>query len=129
MPFRFLECEIDVERREPRRRGHEVHLEPQVFDLLLFLLQHRARLVSKEEIIEAVWQGRIVSEAAISSRINAVRRAVGDTGEAQTCIRTVPRRGFRFVAELKDYDVPEGAPVGKAAARADGDSKLNSSRP
>jgi DNA-binding winged helix-turn-helix (wHTH) protein/pimeloyl-ACP methyl ester carboxylesterase len=104
--FRFGNCiVVDTSLREVRRAGGTVHVEPQVFDLLAFLIEHRDRVVSKDEILNAIWQGRIVSEAALSSRINAInaiRRALGDTGEEQRFIRTLPRRGFRFVAELQD---------------------------
>src|SRR5215217_5700186 len=100
--FRFGDCTVDTSLREVCRAGETVHVEPQVFDLLAFLIEHRDRVVSKDEILNAIWQGRIVSEAALSSRINAIRRALGDTGEEQRFIRTLPRRSFRFVAELQD---------------------------
>jgi pimeloyl-ACP methyl ester carboxylesterase/DNA-binding winged helix-turn-helix (wHTH) protein len=100
MTIRFGDCELDVEGRELRRSGVTVHLEPQVLDLLTYLIAHRQRAVSRDEIIRAVWHGRIISDATLSSRINAARQAIGDTGKNQNYIRTLPRRGFRFVGEL-----------------------------
>jgi len=79
--FRFGDCTVDTSLREVCRAGKAVHVEPQVFDLLAFLIEHRDRVVSKDDILNAIWEGRIVSEAALSSRINAIRRALGDTGE------------------------------------------------
>jgi TolB-like protein len=102
MIYRFDQCVMDTERLELRRDGALVTVEPQVFSLLVHLIENRDHVVSKDGLIEAVWQGRIVSDATLSSRINAVRKAVGDSGRAQTVIRTAPRRGFRFVADLVD---------------------------
>jgi pimeloyl-ACP methyl ester carboxylesterase/DNA-binding winged helix-turn-helix (wHTH) protein len=95
-------CEIDVERRELRRGGSTAHVEPQVFDLIVHLVRHRHRVVSKDELIAAVWDGRCISESTLSSRINAARRALGDTGKERLLIRTVPRHGFRFVGEVEE---------------------------
>src|ERR1700693_912067 len=81
--FAFAECEIDTERRELRRGGRTAHVEPQVFDVLLHLIKHRDRVVSKDELFQVVWNGRIVSEATLTSRISAARRAIGDSGEQQ----------------------------------------------
>jgi len=100
LDYRFDEYEIDLGRHELRRGGQAVRIEPKVFDLLLFLVRHRDRIVSKDELIEAIWQGRIISEAALSTCISAVRRAVGDSGESQRLIRTIPKRGFRFVGQI-----------------------------
>jgi pimeloyl-ACP methyl ester carboxylesterase/DNA-binding winged helix-turn-helix (wHTH) protein len=97
----FGDCELDLDRRELRLSHADVHVEPQVFDLLAYLIDNRERVVSKDEIFDAVWRGRIVSEATLSSRINAARQAVGDSGRSQALIRTVPRRGFRFVGEVR----------------------------
>jgi TolB-like protein/DNA-binding winged helix-turn-helix (wHTH) protein len=101
MTFAFAECELDPRRQELRRTGEVVHVEPQVFKLLLLLIENRDRIVSKDEILDAVWDGRIVSEAALSSRINAVRRAIGDNGNDQALIRTLHKRGFRFIGEVR----------------------------
>lgn len=109
MRYRFANCVLDADRRRFLHDGAEVSVEPQVFDLLELLAQNAGAMVSKDQLIEAVWGGRIVSEATISARINAARRAVGDTGKAQTVIRTVPRRGFEMVAKV----VAEGGDVVK----------------
>ena len=100
MQFRFGNHLLDVERRELRRGGELISLEPQVFDLLVYLVRNRDRVVTKDELLDSVWSGRAVSESALTTRINAARRAVGDSGEAQRLIRTSPRKGFRFVGEV-----------------------------
>ncbi len=92
----FEDFSLDVGAAELRKSGVPVPLEPQVFDLIVFLARHHGRVVSRDEIIEAVWGGRIVSESAISTRINAARKALGDDGTAQRVIKTVHGRGFRF---------------------------------
>ncbi len=100
MVYEFGDCLLDDERRELRRAGGLVAVEPQVFDLLRYLLQNRERLVSKDELFQRVWQGRVVSESALATRLNAARKAVGDSGAAQRVIRTSPRKGVRFVADV-----------------------------
>jgi len=100
--FFFENCVIDADRRELRRGSEMVALEPQVFDLLLFLIRNRDRVVTKDDVFASVWGGRIVSESALSTRINAVRTAIGDSGEAQRLLRTLPRKGFRFVGEVRE---------------------------
>src|SRR5688572_12231823 len=106
---RFGDYAIDTDRRELMRGGTLVAIEPQVFDLLVYLIENRERVVSKDNLIEGVWGGRIVSDSTLTSRINAVRRAMGDSGAEQTLIRTVARRGFRFVGSVQDI---AGAAVG-----------------
>jgi TolB-like protein/DNA-binding winged helix-turn-helix (wHTH) protein len=108
MTFQFAGLELDQRRQELRREGMVVHLEPQVFDLLLLLLRNRDRIVSKDEILDAIWQGRFVSEAALSSRMNAARKAIGDSGNDQRLIRTYHKRGFRFVGEVVHLAEGEG---------------------
>ncbi|MGG5819956.1 winged helix-turn-helix domain-containing tetratricopeptide repeat protein [Falsiroseomonas sp. HW251] len=110
MKIAFGQHELDLLRKELRSGGQPVHVEPQVFDLLVHLVRHRDRVVSKDELFDTIWQGRIVSEAALSSRINAARKAVGDDGDRQEVIRTVHRRGFRFVAEAKEDETEAPAP-------------------
>lgn len=112
MIYRFGEHRFDTEKFELTSGGAVVPLEPQVFALLRLLIENRDRLVSKDEIIEKIWNGRIVSEAAISSRIKSARQAIGDDGEAQRLIRTLPKVGFRFVGEVE----PLAEPVPAAAA-------------
>jgi TolB-like protein len=102
MVFVFGDHVLDVDRRELRRRGGRIALEPQVFDLLVYLVRNRDRVVSKDDLLETIWGGRIVSESTITSRINAVRKAVGDSGEAQLSIRTVPRKGIRFICRVQE---------------------------
>jgi DNA-binding winged helix-turn-helix (wHTH) protein/pimeloyl-ACP methyl ester carboxylesterase len=100
--FLFADHRLDTGRRELKRGSELIALEPQVFDLLVYLLQNRDRVVSKDDVIAAVWRGRIVSESTLTSRINAVRNAVGDSGEEQRVIRTIARKGFRFVGEVQE---------------------------
>ena len=106
--FRFTDFEIDIARRELRRAGAIVHVEPQVFDLLVHLIRNRDRIVAKDELIDAIWQGRIVSEATLSSRISAARRALGDSGNDQSLIRTLYKRGFRFVGDVDEDNFRAG---------------------
>ena len=115
MNFRFGEHEVDLVRQELRCAGAVVPVEPQVFDVLTHLLRHRDRIVGKSELFDVVWQGRIVSDAALNSRISAARRAVGDDGSKQILIRTLHKRGFRFIG---DVDEAIAAPAVAAAAPA-----------
>ena len=110
MQFRFAEYVLDVARRELRRSGEPITLEPQVFDLLVHLIRNRDRVVTKDDLLEAVWGGRIVSESTLTSRINAARKAVGDSGEAQRLIRTSPRKGIRFIGEVIDASPADPSP-------------------
>jgi TolB-like protein len=100
--YRFGACKLDTDRLELWRGSDPVTVEPQVFSLLLHLIENKDRVVSKDDLLASVWQGRIVSDATLSSRINAARRAVGDNGKEQAVIRTIARRGFRFIAELAE---------------------------
>jgi DNA-binding winged helix-turn-helix (wHTH) protein len=101
---------LDTGTRELRRDGKLVALEPQVFDLLVLLIDNRDQVVSKDDIIASVWRGRIVSESTLGSRVNAARKAIGDSGDRQTLIRTIARKGFRFVGALSDEPPPDAAP-------------------
>ena len=101
MQFRFSNHVLDVGLRELTRGGESVAVEPQVFDLLIYLVKNRERVVSKDDLIENIWDGRIVSESTLTSRINAARKAVGDSGRDQAVIRTIARKGFRFVDEVQ----------------------------
>ena len=111
MRFLFGDYVLDLERRELRRGGDLVQVEPQVFDLLAYLVAHRDRVASKDDLLAAVWHGRIVSESTLTSRITAARHAIGDSGEQQRFIRTVSRRGFRFVGEVREQ--PPAVPAAK----------------
>jgi DNA-binding winged helix-turn-helix (wHTH) protein/pimeloyl-ACP methyl ester carboxylesterase len=98
----FGDMVLDSERRELRSGSALIPIEPQVFDLLQFLVRNRDRVVSKDDLLTSVWGGRIVSDSAIAARINAARRAVGDDGARQRWIRTVARKGFRFVGDVRE---------------------------
>ncbi|HLB97588.1 MAG TPA: winged helix-turn-helix domain-containing protein [Acetobacteraceae bacterium] len=101
MQFLLADHTLDTDRRELRRGSEPIELEPQVFDLLVYLMQNRDRVVSKDDLIAAVWGGRIVSDSTLTSRISAARTALGDNGEDQRLIRTIPRRGLRFVGAVR----------------------------
>ena len=102
MQFLFENHVLDADRRELRRGDDLIAVEPQVFDLLLYLVRNRERVVSKDDLIASVWGGRIVSDSTLTSRINAVRKAVGDNGEEQRLIRTIARKGIRFVSAVDE---------------------------
>jgi pimeloyl-ACP methyl ester carboxylesterase/DNA-binding winged helix-turn-helix (wHTH) protein len=107
MKILFENHSLDIDRRELRRGDELIAVEPQVFDLLLYLLQNRDRVVSKDDLIAGVWGGRIVSDSTLTSRINSARKAIGDSGERQALIRTVVRKGFRFVGAIEDGTQPD----------------------
>ncbi len=92
----FAGFQLDPSRGELSRNGLPIQLEPKVLDLIVWLATHPGQLVSRDELIDHVWNGRIVSDSAISSAINAARAALGDSGTEQRLIKTIPRRGFRF---------------------------------
>ena len=102
MRLAFDDCVLDLDRRELLRASQVVATAPQVFDLLVYLAQRRERVVSRDDLITAIWAGRIVSESTLASHINAVRKAVGDNGQEQRVIRTISRKGFRFTADVKE---------------------------
>jgi DNA-binding winged helix-turn-helix (wHTH) protein len=112
--YLFNDCVLDTDRRELRRGSEAVALEPQVFDLLAHLIRHRERVVSRDELIESIWGGRVVSESALNTRINAVRSALGDSGSRQHLIKTLPRRGVRFVGEVQEELQPAEAALAGA---------------
>src|ERR1700739_2047989 len=105
--FRFGDHVLDTERRELRRGTELVALEPQVFDLLAYLVRNRGRVVSKDDLIDGVWGRRIVSDSALTTRLNAARKAVNDSGASQRVIRTLARKGVRFVAEVTEDGILE----------------------
>ena len=111
MIYAFGEYELDLPRYELRHAGKPVKLEPQVFNVLAYLLQHRDRVVTKQEILERLWPGRFVGEATLTSRLMAARRAVGDRGREQRLIQTVHGRGYRFIAPVQERvaEAPGGA--------------------
>ena len=116
----FEHYAFDTDRRELRRGPDVVSTTPQVFDLLDYLIRNRERVVSKDDLIKAIWNGRSVSDAALTTRLNAARGAIGDSGEEQRFIKTLPRKGFRFVGQVREArkvaglnpgDAPESAPA------------------
>src|SRR5262245_12798565 len=100
--LRFDEFELDDALCELRRDGTRVDVQPKALDVLLYLAQNRERVVSKRELLERVWPGVIVTEGALTTVINTARSFVRDGGSEQRVIRTVPRRGYRFVAEIAE---------------------------
>lgn len=125
----FGDCALDLSRFELSRNGSAVHVEPQVFDVLRYLLEHRERVVPKEELLDELWGNRFVSESTLTSRIKAARRAIGDDGDAQRWIRTVRSRGYRFVGEVGEVrevrevrEVSEQPPAARAPGPSGGSS-------
>jgi TolB-like protein len=104
--YRFADFVLDTDRRELRRGPQLVAIAPQVFDLLEYLIKDRHRVVSKDELIDAIWEGRTISETALSTRINVVRSSIDDTGGDQRFIRTLPRKGVRFVGIMHESQEP-----------------------
>jgi TolB-like protein len=107
--YLFEEYAFDTDRRELHRGADVVSLAPQVFDLLDYLIRNRERVVSRDDLINAIWGGRIVTEAALTTRLNVARSAVGDSGYEQRLIKTLPRKGFRFVGPVLEAQEPAGA--------------------
>ncbi len=112
MIYQFADYSLDVDRQELRHGAELVDVEPQVLDLLQYLIRHRERVVSKDDLIEHVWHGRIVSDSTLTSRITAARHAIGDNGDHQRLIRTIARKGIRFVGEVRD---DKSSPTGDGA--------------
>ncbi len=104
MQYAFEDYVLDPERRELTRGADPVAIGPQVFDLLLYLVRNREHVVSKDDLLEEVWGGRIVSESTLTSHINAARKAISDSGQQQRLIRTVARKGFRFVGDVGEVE-------------------------
>lgn len=118
MIYQFSDCLLDVERRTLSRGNTEQHIEPQVFDVLVLLVQSEGRIVTKDELVEKIWKGRAISDDAISSRIKAARKAIGDDGRAQRLIRTLPRVGYRFDGQIHDAS-PSSEQLEKSAKQTD----------
>lgn len=116
MIYRFRDCELDTERLELRRAGVVQPLEPQVFRLLAYLIENRERVVTRNELYEKIWNGRVVAESALYSRIKTARAAIGDEGQAQELIRTVSRTGYQFVAGLEESGTPRETPANEPPA-------------
>ena len=107
--YLFADLALDTDRRELRRGADLIPVEPQVFDLLEYLIRNRERVVSKDDLVAAIWHGRIVSESALATRINAARSAIGDSGDQQRLIKTLPRKGIRFIGTVGEDQKPGGA--------------------
>src|SRR5580658_2378139 len=114
--YRFDNYTLDIGRGELRRGTVAIRTARQVFDLLEYLIRNRERLVSKDDLIAAVWNGRAISDSALTTRLNAVRHAIGDSGNQQRLIKTLPRKGFRFVAVVTEEDGSASASVSGVAA-------------
>ncbi len=128
MQYQFEDFVLDPQRRELVRGSQPIETGPQVFDVLLHLVKHCDRVVTKDNLIDAVWGGRIVSESTLTSHINAVRKALGDTGEEQRLIRTIPRKGYRFVGLVQEANGSE-ANARAAPVKSNGISLLAPDRP
>jgi class 3 adenylate cyclase/DNA-binding winged helix-turn-helix (wHTH) protein len=115
--YLFENYAFDTERRELHRGADVVSIAPQVFDLLDYLIRNRERVVSKDELINAIWDGRIVSDAALTTRLNVARNAIGDSGHEQRLIKTLPRKGVRFIGTVLKAEEPAGAPGSDNPAR------------
>jgi DNA-binding winged helix-turn-helix (wHTH) protein len=113
--YLFAGHTLDTDRRELRRGSQYIAVEPQVFDLLIYLVENRDHVVSKDDLIASVWGGRIVSDSTLTSRVNAARRAIGDSGEGQKLIRTIARKGLRFVGDVRTQP-DRGEPVDTGGA-------------
>ena len=106
MIIEFSGYRVDTERLELWGPSGPIPLQPQAFSLLVYLIENAGRVVSKDEIFDTVWQGRVVGDATLHSRINALRRALGDDGTSQSVIKTLPRQGFRFLREVQTFGIP-----------------------
>ena len=106
MRYLFEEYTFDTDRRELHRGADVVSVAPQVFDLLDYLIRNRERVVSKDDLINAIWNGRSVSDAALTTRLNVARCVIGDTGYEQRLLKTLPRKGFRFVGPVLEVQEP-----------------------
>lgn len=119
MIYGFNDFDLDTQRYELRRAGEPCKVEPKAFDLLVYLIQHRDRAVTRDELVEHVWAGEFISDAVLSHHVMVARKAVGDDGRAQRVIKTVHRRGYRFIAALGDADVlPTSCPDVTPAANS-----------
>ena len=124
MEYLFGDFTLDLARHELRRGSEPVAVEPQVFDLLVYLVQNRHRVVSKDDLVANVWGGRIVSDSTLISRISAARKAIGDSGDSQSLVRTIPRKGIRFVGDVREQSGAREPAAYRDAVRADEPSRL-----
>ena len=106
--YQFNQCSLDIKQYRLSREGNPVAVEPLVFDLLVYLLENRERVVSRDELLNELWQGKVVTDAALAARLKDARKAVGDSGSKQAVIKTLHGRGYQFVAELDNTDENQG---------------------
>lgn len=117
MRYFFEDYALDIDRRELHRGSNVVPTAPQVFDLLDYLIRNRERVVSKDDLVNAIWNGRIVSDVALTTRLNAARSAIGDCGDEQRLIKTLPRKGFRFVGAVHQSAVTSESTGGVVSSK------------
>jgi TolB-like protein len=115
LQFLFADFVLDLDRRELKRQSETIAIGPQVFDLIAYLVASRERVVSKDDLLQEVWRGRTVSESTLTSHINAARKAIGDDGQKQRMIKTIARKGFRFVADVAEVKPSNGPGSGEHA--------------
>jgi len=123
--YSFSDFTLDTDRRELRRGAEPISVTPQVFDLLNYLIRNRERVVSKDDLVREVWGGRIVSDAALTTRLNGARSAIGDTGDKQHFIKTFPRKGFRFVGAVQEARRPPNETAGPIRPTGDTPPQLS----
>jgi len=116
--YLFEEYAFDTDRRELHRGADTVSVTPQVFDLLDYLIRNRERVVSKDDLINVIWKGRSVSDVALTTRLNAARTAIGDSGEEQHLIKTLPRKGFRFVGQVLEINRSDEAAAANSVVQS-----------
>jgi DNA-binding winged helix-turn-helix (wHTH) protein len=127
--YAFEHYLLDTDRRELWRGAETVAVAPQIFDILEYLIRNRYRVVTNDDLIAAVWSGRIVSESTLSSCISAIRHAVGDSGERQCLIRTIPRKGYRFIAQVRENSEAGDGPGATPKNAAGLTSSMTSAHP
>src|SRR5215510_1680148 len=112
--YRFGDCEVDIRLRQIKVRGELLEAQPKAFDLLVYLIEHRDRIVDKDELLEQLWSGTVVSDSALTQIVRKARSLAGDDGDRQAVIRTVQRRGFHFVAVVNGQDDDSAAGTARA---------------
>src|SRR3982750_1176900 len=121
--FHFSDYVLDTGRRELRCGDQTIEVEQQVLDLLIYLIRNSDRVITKDDLIDSVWGGRIVSDTTLTSRIYAARRAIGDNGRDQKLIRTIARKGLRFIGDVRTQAGEETAQA--VEPRPDATGKLS----
>jgi TolB-like protein len=127
--YLFEDYALDTDRRELRRGADVLAVTPQAFDLLHYLIRNRERVVSKDDLIAAIWNGRVVSDSALTTRLNVARSAIGDSGEGQRLIRTLARKGLRFVGAVREESGPESTVVADICSKPAGAALVPPGRP